>query len=218
MTRRQELDFSVDVLRALLWQYNDAENLQEILQSKQDWYTENQSDFWTNWITDVFDLRTANDFGLTVWSIILGVPLSVTLAPDYLDKRVFGFDPFGMNFDNGNFGSKSSDDITLSLEQKRLVLRLRYYQLVSRGTIPQTNQFLASLFGDEGSVYALDLLDMRVVYVFNFSLPSSLRFVLDNYDILPRPAGVGIEYRDTTRLNFGFGPYYQNFDNGNFGA
>ena len=218
MTRRQELDFSVDVLRALLWQYNDAENLQALLQSKQDWYTENQSEFWTNWIVDVFDLRTANNFGLTVWSIILGVPLSITLAPDYLDKQVFGFAPFGMNFDNGNFGSKSSSDITLSLEQKRLVLRLRYYQLVSRGTIPQTNQFLASLFADEGSVYALDLLDMRIVYVFNFSLPSSLQFVLDNYDILPRPAGVGTEYRVTTRLNFGFGPYYQNYDNGNFGA
>ncbi|WP_231668322.1 DUF2612 domain-containing protein [Ralstonia solanacearum] len=47
--------------------------------------------FWENWIRDVFDLRTANDFGLSVWSEILGVPLAVTVDPTKPGTPVFGF-------------------------------------------------------------------------------------------------------------------------------
>ena len=71
----QEFDFSVDLLQAILWQYNNATSLQSLLNSEQAWVIENQTEFWENWLRDVFDLRTANEFGLSVWSIILGIPL-----------------------------------------------------------------------------------------------------------------------------------------------
>ena len=71
----QSFDFSVNLLQALLWEYNEASNLQSILTQKQAWYNTNQSNFWNNWIVNVFDMRTANEFGLTVWSIILDLPL-----------------------------------------------------------------------------------------------------------------------------------------------
>ena len=73
----QLFDFSVDLLRAILWQYNDATRLQSLLQQKQDWYNEQQTEFWSSWYRDVFNLDTANDFGLAVWSIILEVPLTI---------------------------------------------------------------------------------------------------------------------------------------------
>lgn len=215
---KQQLDFSVNVLRALLWQYNAAENLQGILQAKQDWYDENQTAFWSDWITNVFDLRTANDFGLTVWSILLGVPLSITLAPDYLDKRVFGYGQYHKNFASSNYGNKTQTEVVLTQAQKRIVIQLRYYQLVSRGTVPQTNKFLASVFSDFGPAYVLDGLNMEIDYTFGFSLPAQLQFVLTHYDILPRPAGVGVSYRVITRDTFGYGPFHKNYTRGNFGA
>jgi hypothetical protein len=97
------------------------------------------------------------------------------------------------------------------------VLRLRYFQLVSRGTIPEINQFMKMLLGDQGQVYVLDPNDMTyVVYVFTFQPNPGLTFVLDTYDLLPRPAGVGVRRIVVTRPSFGFGEYNKNFKHGTF--
>lgn len=148
MSQIQEFDFSVDLLRALLWQYNDAARLEALLRQKQDWYDANQTAFWEDWVRDVFDLRTANDFGLTVWATILDIPLVVASAVDPVDKPIWGFGQYRENFNNGNFASLSNSQLTT--DQKRLVLRLRYFQLVTRGTVPEINEFFAYLFGNMG--------------------------------------------------------------------
>ena len=67
-TTIQQFNFSVDLLRVILWQYNDAENIENLLTRKQTFYNTAHRDFFNNWIRDVFDLRTANDFGLSVWA------------------------------------------------------------------------------------------------------------------------------------------------------
>lgn len=214
MTTVQQFDFSVDLLRAVLWQYNDATGLQSLLQSKSSWYEENQRDFWENWRRDVFDLTTANDFGCAVWGVILGVPLSIGI-PGSGDRDVWGFGPDNLNFENGNFGRSSSGVASLTLEQKRLVLRLRYFQLISDGSVPHTNFVLQQVFGQG---YVLDNLDMTITYVFQTELSFAVRQVLDQFDLLPRPAGVGTNIVYLTDEVFGFGPDNQNFENGQFGA
>lgn len=214
MSRVQEFDFSVDLLRALLWQYNEAEKLEGLLREKQAWYDANQSTFWSDWITDVFDLRTANDFGLAVWSIILNIPL-VILSQDDPDKPIFGFEEFRENFNNGNFASTTGSALTT--EQKRIVLRLRYFQLVTRGAIPEVNRFLAYLFESQGPAYVVDGYNMTARYVFGFPVSSAFEAVLTEYDLLPRPAGVKIDFVIIGDADgFGFGRYHENFTNGNF--
>lgn len=214
MTRIQQFDFSVDLLRALLWQYNDAERLQTLLQRKSDWYAEEQSGFWQNWISDVFDLTTANDFGLSVWGILLNVPLSYGL-PGSGAREVFGFGIYNLNFNQGTFGRDAAGVAGLTLEQKRLVLRLRYYQLISDGSVPHINFVLKEVFG---AGYVLDPEDMTAIYVFPTALPSGVLAVLQEFDLLPRPAGVEINILIDPTSVFGFDPYYQNFNNGGFGA
>jgi hypothetical protein len=210
-----DLDLSIDTLQALLWQYNDAEKLQAIIRKKQAWLDANHQDFWRDWIRDVFDLRTANDFGLTVWSIILGIRAVTELPPT--DKANFGFGSFNLNFNNGNFGQIGSKATFLSTEQKRLLIRMRYFQMISRCTVPEINRFLSVLFRDYGKAYVLDMNDMSyIVYVFSFLPTSDVQFLLDNFDILPRPATVGIKYLLNIRPVFGFGSYNQNFNNGTF--
>lgn len=214
----EQFDFSVNLLQALLWQYNEAVNLQAILQAKSDWYDVNQTQFWQDWITDVFNLATANEFGLKVWSIILALPLFVSSAPDSLSKPTFGFDnAYFMNFDNGNFSSRTGSTNDLPLATKRLALQLRYFQLCSSGTVPEINRFLAYVFADFGKVYLVDKHNMTQEYHFDFPITSDLQYLFNNFDILPRPAGVGSTYLNVTRKCFGFGAFGLNFDNGNFG-
>lgn len=215
MSQIQELDFSVDLLRALLWQYNEAANLEGLIQRKQAWYNANQSDFWNDWVADVFDLRTANDFGLAVWAIILDVPLVVNSQGDDSNKPIWGFGQYRENFTNGNFASIASSALTT--EQKRLVLRLRYFQLVTKGSVTEINAFFAYLFEPLGVAYVVDGLDMRARYVFGFPLSSALETVLTEFDLLPRPAAVKIDYVILGDADgWGFGRYHDNFNNGNF--
>lgn len=217
MSTIQSLDYSADILRSLLWQYNKAERLEKLQFSKQAWYDENQRDFWENWYRDVFDLRTANEFGCQVWARILGMKLAITSSPTNPDQPSWAFGSLNQNFENGNFGSLSSGTVGLTLEQKRLVLRLRYFQLITRCTVPEINRFMAMIFGDMGRVFVQDHLDMsRITYVFDFSPGSQLQFIFEEFDLLPRPSTVGIEYLFIARETFGFGAFNQNFENGTF--
>lgn len=218
MSTIQDFDFSVDLMKALLWQHDNAEGLKTLLQKKQQWYDINQTEFWEDWFTNVFDLDTANDFGLAVWARILNVPLQVRVEANVL-RPAFGFGVNHKNFNNGSFARGKSGDISLTTSQQRLVLKLRYFQLISRGAVPETNEWLASLFGDQGSVFVIDHNDMTfATYFFRFQPDSQLLFILEKYDLLPRPAGVGVRYQVQVRPSFGFGVNHLNFDNGNFGA
>lgn len=214
----QELDFSVDLLKALLWQYNKAQSLQTLLEQKSQWYELNQTEFWQNWIRDVFDLRTANQFGLVVWGIILGLKLYVNTAPTP-EKPTFGFDNIlYTNFDNGNFSNTHGATYMLPVGTQRIALQLRYAQLTSSGTVPEINRILRYIFRDYGNAFLLDYHNMSQRYIFNFPVTADLRYLFDNYDILPRPAGVKSSYGDATLDYFGFAPDDLNFDNGNFGS
>lgn len=352
----EDFDFSVDILSALIWRNNEAPGLQSLLESKQDWYEQNHTQFWTDWCTNVFNLDTANDFGLSVWAQILGVPLNLIVAPNNGPQFGFGFpqlltdrtdaggtwaqtggavitaaqgDPNGgtqavkvdlsaagtkkvtmvttgpvpagpvtlsfqakllsgtqgtiasdingttlgnwpalstsawttvtlsatlgaassvfdlvssytgnavvdvfnpqlvantaasngrQNFNNGNFGV-SQAGVGLTTDQKRILLKLKYYKLISRCTVPEINARMKAILGQYGSVYVLDGNNMRyTTYVFGFAPNSALQFILENFDVLPRPSAVGVKYIVSTRPAFGFGSFNQNFNNGTFWA
>jgi len=213
----QDLDFSVDVLSALLWQHNEADVLRAILEAKQGWYETNQMQFWTDWYRDVFNIDTANEFGRRVWSIILNVPLVIATAPSSASKKGFGFSNKRKNFNHGNFKANASSTISLTVEQQRLVLKLRYYQLIARPTAIEFNEIMQRVLGDQGKVYLLDPLNMEyVVAVFNFQPGSQLQLILEEYDLLPRPAAVGMRYTVVNRKTFGFGQYRKNYNHGTF--
>jgi hypothetical protein len=233
----QGFDFTVDVLQSILWQYNHATNLLSLVDNKQTWLNENQTNFWFNenassdttgngWYQNVFNLLTANTFGLAVWSILLDIPLFVT-TPQIPNSQIWGFNAYTDDTDTAlinnyfNFGNTSetvsnfsnlNTTITLSNEEQRFLLRLRYYQLVTRGQIlsPQAlesesntnptpydiNSFLNYLCETSdidypGEIYILDNLDMTITYVFtSASFSVALLQAIINLDLFPRPAGV----------------------------
>ena len=212
----QTFDYSVDLLRAIIWQYNDAAAMQSLLSQKQAWYDQHQRDFWSAWCRDVFDLRTANEFGCAVWSIILDQPLVANINASRPDYPAFGFDAKHRNFSRGNFASAGGSQ-ALTVDQRRMLLQMRYRQLVSRGTVPEINAMLADLMADYGRVYVRDNYDMTMTYVFGFEPPAALLQVFDLFDILPSPAGVKINrLTPAASKRFGFGSVHKNFDHGTF--
>lgn len=189
-----DFDSSVDLVRALLWQHDNATALRSLIESKQDWYNTNQATFWANWYRDVFNIDTANDFGLAVWGRILNVGLGLQVDST-IGIPHFGFGIHHRNFNNGNFARATSGEQALSTDQKRLIIRLRYYQLISRGTVVEINEAMARIFGDLGQVFVRDPLDMsKITYVFKFTPSSRVRLILDRMNLLPRPSGIGSEY------------------------
>ena len=109
------------------------------------------------------------------------------------------------NYEQGNF-SQLNQNLTLSLEEQRFLLRLRYFQLTTLTNIAgfapnltySINEFLNYLCTDNeldysGSIYVLDNLDMTMTYHFTSTgFPPTLFNALTLLDVWPRPAGVGI--------------------------
>lgn len=244
--RIQSFDSSADLLQVILWQYNDAESIISLISQKQTWYDINLLGFWNDWFTNVFNLQTANAFGLSVWALILDIPLYVNTSdePDNY-AFVFGFNEnltfpallnTYQNFNgvgtlpvtgNGaNFSDKGTRYI-LSLEEQRFILQLRYFQLTTRGDIFDINSFLNYLYLQKmaipgfGKIWVLDGLNMTMRYVFDYQISLILLQILEDLDLLPRPDGVGLQYYVVSDTTFGFDTTpsvsgNQNFFNSNF--
>lgn len=138
----QQFDFSVDLLNVILWQYNDATNLLSLLDQKQSWYNTNQTQFWENWYNQVFNLAPWNSqittFGLSVWSIILNMPLFIPIG-DVTPTVEWGFNTKPpenayLNFNNAPF-PPTQPNINLTPAQQHFLLLLKYFNCTNRGTV-----------------------------------------------------------------------------------
>ncbi len=155
----------IDFEKHIFWQYNNAPNLNALINQKQQWYLTNHSQFWSDWIEDVLDLSTANDYGLAIWGLLLQVPRTYVV--------------------NG-------ESLTLTTTSYRAVLKARLRLQSMRGTVPEINKLLKDLFGNYGKAYVIDNHDMTMTYHFDFNLTDLQITVLQNVTLLPRPAGVEI--------------------------
>ena len=180
---------SIDFDKHIFWQYNNATNLKSLVDSKQKWYKENQVDFWENWISNVINIRNANDYGLAMWGALLQIPRSYMV--------------------NG-----SSMTLTTNQYSKLLLARLKIIKM--RGTIPEINSLLNFLFGEYGKAYVIDNFNMTLTYRFNFNLTDLQKTIIQTIPILPKPAGVGITIVSLDNEVFGFDGSGRPFDQGRF--
>ena len=142
------------ISQALLWQYSDTKALSSLVLQKESWYKLWDDGFWVSWVDDIFNLVTATDFGLAVWTILLQVPNFLNSGSIDI-SNVWGFNAYVppgtpptllntyWNFggSDGTIGANftKSDSTILTREQLRWLLRMRYLYLVSRCSIPQSN-------------------------------------------------------------------------------
>lgn len=112
------IDNSVNLLEPILWQYDNAPNLIAFRDLLRDFSREYTTQFWNNFISDVFRLDTANEFGLSVWGVLLGVPRVVD--------------------EDGN---------KISLDVYRNVLKAKLYILGSNCSTAAFNKYISMVFG-----------------------------------------------------------------------
>jgi hypothetical protein len=151
--------FQFNVLRSLKWQQQNAPNLTSLLTQKSNWYAKYQNQFWQQWTANVFDLRTAQPFGILIWCIILGVPSQ--LFGLYGNSRAWAYGPkrenyvysgpspapSGENVLGGNYAGGGNTSI-LNIQEARWALQLRYASLVSNGRIAYINKMLNWIFNN----------------------------------------------------------------------
>lgn len=144
-----------------------------------------------------YNIDTANSEGLDLWGQFLKFPRYVTT----------------------NEGYERLED-----EQYRVILKAKALQMTRPPTINGINKSINDIFGALDIVcYILDTQDMSfVTYVFIDLLPDWLRNIFEKYDILPRPAGVGVAISEAERRYIGFfgqnsnGSNVSNFTKTNF--
>lgn len=212
---------SIDLSNGIDWQRSNAEKFKVLIDKKQNWYQENHCDFWDNYIDNIIFLDSSDKFGLSVWSIILDEPVYGVITPS--NKISWGFGLNKANFNNGNFGVNSDTGYNFTIEQARIVLRLKAFILHMSGKVHGAgvigiNESLQRIFG-EGKVSCIDNRDMSFTYIMYDNSLSGLAIELYNRDLLPRP--VGIDIRVVLKGNvkqWGFGSKRSNFNNGNFNA
>ena len=183
MTKIFNSDFSSDALQVLGWQDSNSPNFLSVVHGHKKITDKLKKDFLDSWLKDVYTLETANEFGLKVWSIILNVPLFGTNTPSDLNYPAFGFDrdttggaPNSGNFDNSNFATDTNSQYRLTVEEKRQILKLRYYNLVSRGNSFETNRFLQDVFGN-GIIHVANNQDMTIDVVITGSISQEVIYV-----------------------------------------
>lgn len=180
-----------DILSSVLWQYDGAAKLKSLIKAKQAFTDTNLTAFWQNWYRNVFNIDTADSFGLAVWGRILQFPRQFT-GPD---------------------GSLQTFDDN----QYRLLLKGQILKFRSGGTVPDINLYLKTIFEDFGPAYVLDNLDMSITLFLNFEPPEWLDWLLANIDFIPSPAGVQVKYNVIPEDVFGFaGSGLETFNNGVF--
>ena len=144
--------FNGDMEQSIKWLQQKAPKLLSLIDQKKTWYNQYHSQFWSQWETNVFDIKTANNFGLMIWCIILGVnagdlglyPNNASFA--FGEERANFVDPSvpSQNIGGNFYGAGAS--VVGSLDEIRKVLQLRYVALVSRGNIAFINKMLRYIF------------------------------------------------------------------------
>jgi hypothetical protein len=186
------INFTVNNSLCYLWQYDNATNLKALMQLKDDFLTINVQNFWEDFFSSIFNIKTADSFGLDLWGVTLGVS-----RPQYTNSND-EIVPF-------------SDD----MYRKLLLARILKYNI--NGSVASINDYLNFVFENQ-SVALINNYDMTVRIMFYSSISPEDLAVIESEDFIPLPTGVKIDYQIIPKnTTFGFdGSTLTGFDTGTF--
>ncbi len=130
-----------------------------------------------NFYNTIFNVATANIFGLAIWSRIVGIPQALIVE----------------------LGSYLNDPDTF-----RLLIMLKALRNISRASAPAFNQLLQNWLGPGSRAYVLDSGGMAMLFVFEHGLSPAQILILTQSGIFLRPAGVLSNIVQTVFPVFGF--------------
>lgn len=183
-----------DVQKTVLSQYSCAPTLNVLIEA---WnQTLDPTRLLETWFTNIWNLDTAQGYGLDVWGRIVGVERVLTLSTD----SFFGFaEPQDLTLQPFNAapwysGTQTTSNYRLSDEAFRQLINAKALANITDGSITSLNAILMTLFAGQGDVWVADSGTMTLTYTFNFA-PSAVQVsLIQSSGVLMRPAGVRVVY------------------------
>ena len=195
----------IDVEKTIISQYANSPTIVALVNGMNAWI-DPRADI-DNFYKTVWNVDTANGYGLDIWGRIVGVSRFIQLDSD-LD--VFGFDntsndwqplsqaPFFSGSITGERSYKLLDD------SYRTLILVKAMSNISDGSAPAINQILQNLFAGRGRCYVSDTGNMTMQYTFEFFLSEVDMAILSKSGVLIRPAGVLCNLFNIDGSVFGF--------------
>lgn len=148
------------------------------------------------WYALVWNVKTAQGYGLDVWGRIVGVSRVLSIeSVAYLGWReTSDLTEEGFNQAPWYSGADATSNYRLSDDGYRQLIYAKALANISDGSVLSINTILTTLFSGQGDAYIKDNGDMTMTYVFRF-VPTDVQVsIIQNSGVLPRPAGVGVSY------------------------
>jgi hypothetical protein len=180
-----------DVWSTIVSQYANSPRLTRLIENFADYLSENIN--FDTFFDLVFNVATAQGYGLDVWGKIVGVTRVLHIV---FDEKYFGFDEAGTisanPFNQQPFftGAPLTENFVLTDDAFRSLIYAKALANISDGSIPAINQILLRLFPNRGNCYVTDGLDMSMTYTFEFVLSPVELAIAEQSGVLPKPTGV----------------------------
>lgn len=181
-----------DVWTTVLSQYANSPILMQLILNM-DSYLDQTANF-DAFFDLVFNIDTAQGYGLKVWGQIVNVS-NVLSVPD--GELWLGFEEAGETaqpFNQAPFfsGQQINNNFILTDSAYRVLIFAKALANICDGSIPAINQILLNLFPGRGNCYVVDGLDMTMAYKFEFDLSSVELAIISQSGALPKSTGVSV--------------------------
>ena len=190
-------DGAWDYTQTVLSQYATSPTMSALLARMSDWF-DARTDL-DNFFDYVFNLQTAQGFGLDIWGRILNIGRVYTVGDPYH----FGFDEAqgSPTKDVGAFGDgvfwtswNVGGNVALADGAYRQLLMARAFALTCNTSCASLNALLRLLFPNRGNAFVQDNGNMSITYVMQFHLTPVEKSVVITSGVLPQPNGCAINY------------------------
>jgi len=194
----------IDVEKTIISQYGNSATITRLIQDMNG-YLDPRTDF-DNFFNFVWNVDTAQGFGLDIWGRIVDIGRDLTIPEDPL---YFGFNealPGSYPFEEQPFyvGTGATQTFRLADDAYRTLILVKALANISSVTAPSLNQLLQNLFAGRGRCYVNDLGAMSMRFTFEFQLTPVELAILTDSGAIPRPAGVSVSLFVVELPVFGF--------------
>jgi len=210
----------INVEQTIISQYGNSATIIQLIRNMNQ-YLDPRADF-DKFFDFVWNVETAQGFGLDIWGRIVDIPRELTIASEI---QYFGFSetneatPDVTPFDEAPFYSgqtPATQTYKLTDDAYRKLILLKAMANIASTNAPSINQILQNLFEGRGTCYVNDVGGMFLRYTFEFSLTNYEVAIMTQSGALPRPAGVGAMVINTVMPCFGFASDCTPFDEAPF--
>lgn len=181
-----------DFWTTVISQYGNSTRITEMIDSFNS--ALDQTENFDNLYDFVWNVLTAQGYGLDVWGRIVGVTRALSFPGTI---TYLGFEEAGAawtGFGQGVFfsGGGVTTNFQLTDPDFRQLILAKALSNVTDGSIPSFNAILLALFPLRGNCFIADPQNMTAVVTFQFTLNPIELAIVQQKDVLPYPCGVVI--------------------------